>query len=340
MVRPLVVVEAQVALEGGLELPEAGEVAAAELDAPVLVKDRLLETLDEAVGEGVARLGPRVAGAFELAASIGEDALERVAGPAEEGGHLLAQEVGDDLRSWGADKDLGQGEGGSGIAGRDLPDLPDALELTDEEAVEADELARSARLDVTLRGRRTGLLELLPGALGEEAGLLGAVGLQQSEALLVGAQAEPTQGPVDGAGSGADTSEGELVGELAGAPGGPGERQSDDLALDDRLELRRAAGLAAAPRGMEAIGSIARKPLPELVVERAGDAQLAAGCAHIPEFLGATEEMQPKGVYLVFEGQRTTSCVLVWRQELRRLAPLALLTSGSEVCRPLRHSSG
>ncbi len=36
---PLVVVEAQVALQGGLELAQPREVAAAELDAPVVVED-------------------------------------------------------------------------------------------------------------------------------------------------------------------------------------------------------------------------------------------------------------------------------------------------------------
>ena len=58
-----VVVEAQKALEGSIELPESGEVAAAKLDAPVLVQDGLLEPLDEAVGEGVSRLGSGVTNA-------------------------------------------------------------------------------------------------------------------------------------------------------------------------------------------------------------------------------------------------------------------------------------
>jgi hypothetical protein len=55
--------------------------------------------------------------------------------------------------------------------------------------------------------------------------------------------------------------------------------------------------------------------------------------------LRAAEEKQPKGVYFVFEGQRAVSFVRVWQQERRRNDPLALLTSGSEVYRPLRHSS-
>ncbi len=57
MMGPLVVVEAQVALKRGFELPEPREIATAKLDAPVLVQDGLLEPLDEAVGEGVPRFG-------------------------------------------------------------------------------------------------------------------------------------------------------------------------------------------------------------------------------------------------------------------------------------------
>jgi hypothetical protein len=71
VVSPLVVVEAKVALERRLELPQLREVAPAEGHPPVVVQDRLLEALHEAVGEGMARLGPRVADA-ELSASLVE----------------------------------------------------------------------------------------------------------------------------------------------------------------------------------------------------------------------------------------------------------------------------
>lgn len=56
MVGPFVIVEAKVALERGLELPEPGEVAAPELHPPMVVQDRVLEALDEAVGQGVPGL--------------------------------------------------------------------------------------------------------------------------------------------------------------------------------------------------------------------------------------------------------------------------------------------
>jgi len=76
--RTVVVVEAQEAVEGALELRELGEVAASELHAPVLVEDRALQSLHEAVGPGMAGLGPRVTEA-ELLASLREGARELAA---------------------------------------------------------------------------------------------------------------------------------------------------------------------------------------------------------------------------------------------------------------------
>jgi uncharacterized protein (DUF2126 family) len=74
--RTVVVVEPQEALERAFELAQAGEVAATELDAPVLMEDRALQPLDEAVGEGVPWLRPGVADS-KLAAGLIEGPLER-----------------------------------------------------------------------------------------------------------------------------------------------------------------------------------------------------------------------------------------------------------------------
>ena len=183
------------------------------------------------------------------------------------------------------------------------------------------------------------LLELLASPLGEQARALGAVGLQQAEALVAGPETEASQSPVDRAGSDASSPKRKLIRELSRAPGRPHQGQGGDLALDHRIELRGSAGPPTAARGVQPVRAVAREPLPKLVVERTGHSQLAAGSGHVAEFLSAPEEMQPKGVYFVFEGHRTVSFVRVWQQERRRMAPLALFTSGSEVYRPLRHSS-
>ncbi len=68
----------------------AGEAAATKLDAPVLLENRALQPLDEAVGPGMAGLGARVADAelsaglierpLELAAAVCEHALQGPAG--------------------------------------------------------------------------------------------------------------------------------------------------------------------------------------------------------------------------------------------------------------------
>jgi len=74
VMRPLVVVEAQEAVEGELELRELREIAAAKLDAPVLMRNRSLQSFDETVGPGMARLCARVADA-ELSACLSESPL-------------------------------------------------------------------------------------------------------------------------------------------------------------------------------------------------------------------------------------------------------------------------
>ena len=63
------VVERQKPIEGSLERPAAGEVLAPKGDAPVLVQDRFLQPLDEAVGPRVPRLGPRDANPEPFAAA-------------------------------------------------------------------------------------------------------------------------------------------------------------------------------------------------------------------------------------------------------------------------------
>jgi hypothetical protein len=88
VVSPLVVVEAKVALERRLELPQLREVAPAEGHPPVVV-------LHEAVGEGMARLGPRVADA-ELSASLVEGSLELATSIGEQPVGLLGEGPGVD----------------------------------------------------------------------------------------------------------------------------------------------------------------------------------------------------------------------------------------------------
>ena len=276
---------------------------------------------------------------FEFAAAVGEDALQRVTRLAEEGDHALSQELRDDASARGPDEDLGQGEGRRGVAGGDLPDGSDAFELSDVEAVETDELAGRLGFDMASRGDRASLLELLPGALCQQAGALGAMGFESAQTFVSGGQSQSPEGSVGRAGSDADPPQRELIRELAWSPGRPRQRQGHDLAFDGGIELGGSSRPTAAERGVEPVGAIARKPLSELVVERAGDARVAARGAHSFQALERGGREAAERRVLCLRGSSDRLRVRVWRQELRRNDPLALFTSGSEVYRPLRHSS-
>src|SRR5918999_2775542 len=98
------VVVAHEAGEGSLQRRPRREIAAPEGHAPELLEDRALQTLDEAVGPGVARFGPGVPqaevatgdikGALELWATVGEHAAHRPARAPEVRHDTLAQERG------------------------------------------------------------------------------------------------------------------------------------------------------------------------------------------------------------------------------------------------------
>jgi hypothetical protein len=69
LVRPLLVIELQEPVECPLHRRATGKVLPAELDAPVLMQDRALQPLHEAIGPGMARLGAGVANAEPWQAS-------------------------------------------------------------------------------------------------------------------------------------------------------------------------------------------------------------------------------------------------------------------------------
>src|SRR5215470_18808065 len=86
----LEVVELHEAAQAAIERGTTGEVVTAEHDAPVLGEDRLLQTLDKAVGPGVPRPNPGVADTerpaggievgCELTATIRQHSLQAPAG--------------------------------------------------------------------------------------------------------------------------------------------------------------------------------------------------------------------------------------------------------------------
>src|SRR5258708_36531321 len=95
--RPLMVVELQEPIEGGLQRSPAGEVLPTKRDAPMLVQDRLLQPLDEAVGPRVPRfraghadpeaLTARRKDALKFLPVVRQHAAQRPAGLATAGTH-------------------------------------------------------------------------------------------------------------------------------------------------------------------------------------------------------------------------------------------------------------
>src|SRR3989449_4073082 len=102
LMRALVVVVAHELSERPLQRRATGEVSASEGDAPVLLQDRALQALNEAVGPGMTRLRAGVAqaelptglieGSVELGAPVGQDAPQGPARPAKERPEDVAQE--------------------------------------------------------------------------------------------------------------------------------------------------------------------------------------------------------------------------------------------------------
>jgi hypothetical protein len=207
--RSLVVVEGQEALEGAIDSGCRCEEAAPEGDPPVFVEDGSLESLDEAVGPAVTRLGAGVVDAelgadgieeaLELAAVVGEDALEPPSRPSVGRQENTLEEPSAVDRLHRRD-DLGESEGTGGVTGRDLPERANALELADVEAVQADQIARQLRFDVSGTAL-AGLPEAPASTLGEKAGGSCAVMLENGQSFMPRSKPDAPKQTVDGTGS-------------------------------------------------------------------------------------------------------------------------------------------
>jgi len=64
--------------------------------------------------------------------------------------------------------------------------------------------------------------------------------------------------------------------------------------------------------GVEPVGAVLPVSVPNLVVERAGDACLSAGFADVAELFRSAEEPKALKVYLLFGGHCAPSLVAVW----------------------------
>ena len=133
----------------------------------------------------------------------------------------------------------------------------------------------------------------LPDSTDEEARLLGTVALEDPEALPAGPEPMTSEGSIDGAPSYPDASHRELVRALLGTEARPSQRHCDHLTFDSGIELGWASRTAPGGASNEAIWAIAHETLAELIVERARDAELLAGRAHVAQLLEPGVESDP-----------------------------------------------
>jgi len=164
--------------------------------------------------------------------------------------------------------------------------------------------------------------------------------LEHEQPLRAGRETGSAQGAVDGArGEDEPALAREPDGQALRSPGGPGQRQGDQRALDVGRDLRRTPATGLGSSRVKALGAVAVDALLPAVEERPREAELAAGGADVSQLGGPPEGKQALGLYPVLEGHRAFSLVSVWQQELRRKAPLTLLCVRSEVSTPFGHSS-
>src|SRR6266566_3402381 len=196
------------AVQRALEREAACEVPTAKDHAPVLLQDGALQAFDEAVGPGMARLGARVPnpelatrlieGAFEFGPTIGQQAADLPAGPLIVRHHDGAQKrgrVGGEMSG----QQPGQAVRRGRIAGRNLPDLADALEVADVEGVQAHKLARLFRLDVP-GAAVAGAPQALASTFRQQPGRTRRLMLEHGQPSASGGQPDPAQQPLHRAG--------------------------------------------------------------------------------------------------------------------------------------------
>src|SRR5438876_2435931 len=262
----------------------------------------------------MARLGPRVAnpelatrlieGAFEFGATIGQHAADPPAGPLIVRHHDGAQKrgrVGGDMSG----QQPGQAVGRGRIAGRDLPDLADALEIADVEGVQTHQLAGLRGLDVA-RPPAAGPPDPWASPGGQQPGGARRVMLEDRQPSAPRGQARAAQDALHRTRRQANLPAAREIGrEPPAAPGRRTDRQPQHHALDFRGHLNRTTRPGALPARMHPVRTIALPASPPAVEQSARDPQLAAHRADVAHRLRALYRVQPQSVYAVVEGHRS-----------------------------------
>ncbi len=328
--RPLVVVELQKAVERALQRSAAGEVVPPKGNPPMLVQDRFLQALDEAVGPGVAWLRPRDPNAqaltargkdaLEFLAVVRQDPLQAPAGLAIAGPHDVAQKAEDGGGRDLADDQSRPAERRRHIAAGDLPDLADAFQLADVERVQRQQVARPIGLDMAAGG------SVRP--LGQQTVRRRAVLLEDRQSRAPGAQAGATQQAPDRRRGDRQSFAGELVAVPLRPAGRPRQGEGDHAALRLHAQRRRPAATRLAPLRMHAVRSVLLQPAAQPIKERPRHPMAPARFTDIAQPLGLAQDAQALNVYAVLEGHWSTPFHVSPPRETRgRIGQLALVSS-------------
>src|SRR5262245_44780678 len=306
----LLVVELHERLERPLHRRRRGEVLPAKLNAPVFVQDRALQALHEAVGPRMARLRARVPnaqgyagiveGRLELRAAIGKYPLQGPARPPIDRPQYVAQEgrggLGRERR-----QQPGPPVRAGDVAGGDLPDFADPLQLADVERVDRHQLAGLLGLDVTPPTPGAG--KLRAGPLGQQPAGARAVLLQQPEAVAAPAQLRAPENALHRTRRQRHAHlPAQVTAQPATPPGRPGQGQPEHQPCDVGGDQRRAAGPRLPAAGMQPVGAVALETRSPAVEQRPRDPGLLADGPNVAQFVRAPHDAQAHPEYALVEG--------------------------------------
>jgi len=246
LVRPTLIVALQVAIENGLHFLDGFEPCATSLDAEVLIKQRTVQALDDAVGLRALDAGGAVLDLLELQ----EQLVRMLIGPAAELAAIVRQhgvdlgvallEGGDDIivhQVDGGNRQLARVEPGPGVArvaiDRGLQiDFADAFEHADKEGIDGEQASGMRRLDVALAELGREAFEHPRLLLGQLDLAFGRRFLQPQQAFVLGQEIVTLPDPANTAGGDLDGLEPQFLLDPHRAVAGMGKRVSEHGLLD------------------------------------------------------------------------------------------------------------
>ena len=235
--------------------------------------------------------------------------------------------------------DLSEGEGAGGITGRDLPELAHAFEVTDVEAIQADQVARTVGLNMA-GAAVAGLPETAASAVGEKAGRPCAVVLENGQPFMPTSQPGASKESMDRARCHPYRTSQKLRREPSRTPCRPGQSHAQNGSFLVGLHLRRPPAPAPPPARVQPLRTVLIEPLLPTVEQRPRDPQLPTDLAGVAKLHCPIQRPKTESLYSFLEGHRPSSLSsFAEEQTLGRLGPLTLVSSAAnrphEVSTPL-----